>query len=112
VDFAPTVLSLCGVKVPGYMQGVAFLGKASGKPRDFVFGARDRVDEAFDLSRSVRDQRYLYIRNFMPHLSWMQPEAYSDASPFRRELKRLAAEGNLNAAQLAYAAPHKPLEEL
>lgn len=77
-----------------------------------MFGARDRVDEAFDVSRSVRDRRFLYIRNFMPHLSWMQPENYSDASTFRRELKRLAADGKLNTAQLTYAAPRKALEEL
>ena len=112
VDFAPTVLSLCGVKAPAHMQGVAFLGEAAGQPREFVFGARDRVDEVFELSRSVRDRRFLYIRNFMPHLSWMPPECFSDASTFRRELKRLAAEGKLNAAQLTYAAPRKPLEEL
>ncbi len=112
VDFAPTVLSLCGVKAPAHMQGLAFLGEAAGKPRDFVFGARDRVDEAFELSRSVRDRRFLYIRNFMPHLSWMPPEGYSDASVFRREFSRLATEGKLNAAQLTYAGRRKPLEEL
>jgi arylsulfatase A-like enzyme len=112
VDFAPTMLSLAGVPVPTHMQGELFLGKAAGPPRQCVFGARDRVDEAFDLSRSVRDRRYLYIRNFMPHLSWMQPEAYSDASAFRRQMARLAAEGKLNPAQLRYAAPRKPLEEL
>jgi uncharacterized sulfatase len=94
------------------MQGVAFLGADTGQPRELVFGARDRVDEVFDLSRSVRDRRFLYIRNFMPHLSWMPPENFSDSSTFRRELKRLAAEGKLNAAQLTYAAPRKPLEEL
>ena len=123
VDFAPTILSIAGVKPPSYTQGVAFLGHAAGKPRQFVFGARDRVDEAFELSRSVRDARYLYIRNYFPHLSWMQPESFSDgtfwtieqqeaASPFRRELKRLAAEGKLNAAQLGFAGQRKPLEEL
>jgi uncharacterized sulfatase len=26
----PTVLSLCGVKIPSYMQGAAFLGEAAG----------------------------------------------------------------------------------
>lgn len=112
VDFAPTVLSLCGVPIPRHVQGLAFLGPAAGRPREFVFGARDRVDEVFDLSRSVRDRRFLYVRNFMPHLSWMPPETFSDASPFRRELRRLAGEGRLNAAQLTYAAPRKPLEEL
>lgn len=112
VDFAPTVLSLCGVEIPGYMQGSAFLGPAAGEPRQYVYGARDRVDEAFDLSRSVRDGRWLYIRNFMPHRSWMAPEYYSDQSTFRRDLKRMAAAGQLNPAQLTYAAPRRALEEL
>lgn len=112
VDFAPTVLSLSGVEIPPTMQGTPFLGRATGIPRRFVFGARDRVDEAFDLSRSVRDHRYLYIRNFLPHLSWMPPENYSDGSSFRRELRRLAAAGQLGPAPMTYAAPTKPLEEL
>ncbi len=112
VDFAPTVLSLCDVPIPKTMQGQAFLGSSGGKKNEFVFGARDRVDEVFDLSRSVRDRRFLYIRNFMPHLSWMPPEWYSDGSTFRREFKRLFAEGKLNESQLTYAAPRKALEEL
>ncbi|MEO8353141.1 MAG: sulfatase, partial [Chthoniobacteraceae bacterium] len=112
VDFAPTVLSLCEVKAPAHFQGTAFLGPDTGRPRKYVYGARDRVDEAFDLSRSVRDARWLYIRNFLPHLSWMQPEGYSDASTFRREFKRLAAEGKLAAGPMTYAAPRRALEEL
>jgi hypothetical protein len=94
------------------MQGSPFLGPAAVEPRQFVYGARDRVDEVFDLSRSVRDDRWLYIRNFMPHLSWMPPERYSDNFTFRRELKLLAAAGQLNADQLTYAAPRRAREEL
>lgn len=112
VDFAPTVLSLAGLDIPPHMQGAAFLGPQAGKPRTHVFGARDRVDEAFDLSRSVRDSRWLYIRNYMPHLPWHQPEWFSDQSEMRREITKLAAEGRLNAAQLAYAGPNRPREEL
>ncbi|MEW6307115.1 MAG: sulfatase [Verrucomicrobiota bacterium] len=112
VDFAPTVLSLAGLPVPDYLQGRAFLGPRAGDAVNFVHGARDRVDEAFDLSRSVRDRQYLYVRNYMPHVSWNQPEGYSDAADMRREITRLAAEGKLNAAQMAYAGPRKPLEEL
>ncbi len=111
-DFGPTVLSLAGVPVPGDVQGIPFLGPAGGPPRDCVFGARDRVDEAYELSRSARDERYLYIRNYMPHLSPLQPEGYSDNLGLRREISRLASEGKLNAAQMTYAGPSKPLEEL
>jgi len=58
VDFAPTVLSLAGVAVPGHMQGAPFLGAQAGAPRRYVYGFRDRMDERYDLIRSVRDRRY------------------------------------------------------
>lgn len=112
IDFAPTVLSLAGIPVPEYMQGRAFLGQAAGEPYEYVHGARDRVDEAYDLSRSIRDDRYLYVRHYRPDLSWNQPEGYSDMAPIRQEITRLANEGRLNNAQLTYAGPSKPVEEL
>lgn len=112
VDFAPTVLSLAGLEIPTHMQGTAFLGKAAGAPREYVYGARDRVDEAYDLSRSVSDGRWLYIRNYFPHISHLQPEGYSDQADIRRELRELASQGKLNEVQLTYAGARKPLEEL
>ncbi|TVS15343.1 MAG: DUF229 domain-containing protein [Planctomycetaceae bacterium] len=112
VDFAATVLSLCGIPVPEYMQGDAFLGPAAGQPRQYVYGARDRVDEVFDLSRSVRDQRWLYIRNFMPHLSWLPPERYSDGSTFRTEFRQMAAADQLDGPPKVFAAPQRAIEEL
>lgn len=112
VDFAPTVLSLSGLRPPDHMQGTAFLGPHAGPPRQSVYGARDRVDEAYDTSRSVRDRRYLYIRNYRPHLSLNQPEGFSDNADVRREITRLAAAGQLGAVQLTYAGPTKPREEL
>ena len=112
MDLGPTVLSLADVPTPEGLAGRAFLGKAAAVPRDSVFGARDRVDEVLDLSRSVRDARYLYIRNLMPDLSWNQPERFSDQLQLRREIALLAASGRLNAAQLTYAGPKKACEEL
>ena len=112
MDFGPTLLSLLELPIPPHMQGRAFLGPAAAAPRPYLFGARDRVDEVLELSRSVRDQRYLYLHNFMPDLSWNQPEAFSDQLELRREITRLAAAGKLDAAQLAYAGPAKPVEAL
>jgi hypothetical protein len=112
MDLGPTLLSVLELPIPPHVQGRAFLGKAAAAPRDYVFGARDRVDEVLELSRSVRDKRWLYIRNFMPDLSWNQPETFSDQLELRREIARLAAAGKLNAAQLTYAAPSKPAELL
>jgi arylsulfatase A-like enzyme len=111
VDFAPTVLSLVNLDIPSYMQGIPFLGAKAGPARKHVFGARDRVDEVFELSRSIRDERWLLIENYMPHLSWMPPERYSDNADMRRQMKKLAAGGTLNPAQMTYASPSKPVIE-
>jgi len=41
---------------------------------------------------------------------WLQ--WFSDQAPMRREISQLAREGKLNSAQLTYAGPRKPNEEL
>jgi uncharacterized sulfatase len=58
IDFAPTMLSLAGIKIPDHIQGKAFLGNQKAEPREYIFAARDRMDEAYDLIRAVRDKRY------------------------------------------------------
>ncbi|MGM0489741.1 MAG: sulfatase-like hydrolase/transferase, partial [Planctomycetota bacterium] len=114
VDFAPTVLNLCGIEIPEFMQGKPFLGNDSGEKRQYVYGARDRVDEVYDLARSVRDERYLYIRNFMPHLSYHQPSFYPDQGVIRAEITRYARKNSsrLTPAQAHYVADTRPVEEL
>jgi arylsulfatase A-like enzyme len=112
VDFAPTVLSLAGSPSPEYMQGRAFLGTKSGEPREYVYGASSRVDEAYELSRSVRDKRYKYIRNYMPHLPYAQVSAWPDEADIAKELRRLAAAGKLRGPRAFFARQEKPREEL
>ena len=112
VDFGPTVLSLTGVDVPDYMTGRPFLGSQQDKPREFVHGHRDRVDEVHDLARSVRDKRYLYIRNFMPHLGYNQRTYWPDLGSIRHEIYRLTDRRKMTAPQWHFAGPTRPLEEL
>ena len=112
VDFAPTMLSLCGVPVPKHMQGRAFLGAQKATPRQYIYGARDRVDEANDTIRCVRDARYKYLRNFQPHLPRSLDVAYMNQMPTMQEMRRLFAEGKLKGPQLQYFERPKPIEEL
>lgn len=112
VDFPATVLNLTGRQIPDYMQGQPFLGSNSDNERPYAFGHRDRVDEAFDCSRSVRSKRYLYIRNYMPHLSYNQPTAWPDQGQIRHEFYRLAKRSGMTDAQWHFAGPTKPIEEL
>ena len=112
VDFAPTMLSLTGVKIPDYIQGRAFLGSRKAKPRQYIFAARDRMDEAYDLIRGVRDKRYKYIRNYMPHVTYGQDIEYMNQMPTMKEMRRLNAEGKLKGPEKHYFLETKPLEEL
>ena len=112
VDYAPTVLNLLGQPIPEAMQGEPFLGPNNAKPRRYVYGHRDRVDEVRDLSRSVRDERYLYIRNYMPHLGYNQPTAWPDSGEIRHEFYRMTNKEKMTAAQWHFAGPTRPVEEL
>jgi len=112
IDFAPTMLSLAGVDVPRYIQGRAFLGSQRAKPREYIFAARDRMDEAYDLIRAVRDKQYKYIRNYMWYLSRSQDINYMNEMPTMQEMRRLYAEGKLQGPQMQFFEPTKPVEEL
>jgi len=112
IDFAPTMLSLAGIKIPDHIQGKAFLGSQKAEPREYIFAARDRMDEAYDLIRAVRDKRYKYIRNYMPYLSRGQDIDYMNQMPTMQEMRRLNAEGKLEGPQKQYFEETKPVEEL
>ncbi|MCX6629888.1 MAG: sulfatase-like hydrolase/transferase [Candidatus Solibacter sp.] len=111
VDLAPTMLSLAGLKAPDYYQGTAFLGSERKPERPFNYGFRGRMDERYDMVRSVRDKRYIYIRNYMPHKIYGQNIDYMFETPTTRVWKKLYDEGKLNAAQSRFWQT-KPAEEL
>lgn len=112
IDFAPTMLSLIGITPPDWMQGQAFLGPhASSEPR-YLFGFRGRMDERVDLVRSVTDGRYVYLRNYMPHLSQGQHVAYQMETPTTQQWRELFDQGRLNAAQARFWQVPKDPEEL
>jgi uncharacterized sulfatase len=112
IDMAPTMLTLAGASVPARMQGQVILGDSKAKEREFVFSTRDRMDEAEDRIRSVRDKRYHYLRNFHPELPYAQRIAYNEESPTMRAWRKLNEEGKLTGAPALFFAVTKPKEEL
>lgn len=111
VDLAPTLLSLAGVKPPEHMQGSAFLGQHHGPEREYNYGFRGRMDERYDMVRSVRDRRYVYIRNYMPHKIYGQHVSYMFETPTTQVWKKLYDEGKLKPPQTCFWET-KPPEEL
>ncbi|RJP29985.1 MAG: sulfatase [Candidatus Omnitrophota bacterium] len=111
IDLAPTVLSLVGIQPPNHMQGHAFLGEFTSPGPDYLFGFRGRMDEQYDMSRTVRDHRYHYIRNYMPHKTYGQYLEYMFQTPTTQVWKTLYDEGKLQPPQ-TYFWETKPPEEL
>jgi arylsulfatase A-like enzyme len=111
VDFAPTILSLAGVKIPDYMQGHAFAGPAKAAANEFVFCSRDRMDERYDLMLSVVDRRWLYIRNYRPDLPYVQSLQYMFQARGYQSWSQAARTGRLTPATMMFWGG-KPAEEL
>ena len=111
VDLAPTMLSLAGVKPPGFYRGQAFSGPYEAPARTYSFGFRGRMDERYDLIRTMRDQHHVYIRNYNPHKIYGQYIAYLWATPTPAVWDRLYREGKLKPPQ-TYFWETKPAEEL
>jgi uncharacterized sulfatase len=111
IDLAPTVLSLVGLKPPSYMQGRAFLGKHAAPAPRYLFGLRGRMDERYDLIRSVRDEHFVYVRNYMPHRIYGQHVGYMFETPTTQVWQKRFQAGQLTPAQAAFWKS-KPAEEL
>ena len=69
------------------------------------------MDERPDLQRSVRDERYLFIRSYMPHRPEGQHVAYMFETPTTVAWKALHDAGALSSAQAAFWG-RKPLRAL
>jgi len=110
VDLAPTLLSIVGAKPPEWMQGRAFAGKYVTKGPQYNFGFRGRMDERYDMVRTVTDRRYVYLRQYMPHKIYGQHVSYMFETPTTQVWKQLYDEGKLNAAQRHFWEKKSPEE--
>lgn len=82
VDFAPTFLSLAGVKTPKFMQGKAFLGTFEKTPEKLQYGFRTNQENYhYDPSRTVSDGHFKYIRNYIPYKPFCLRNLYQWGMP-------------------------------
>ncbi len=111
VDLVPTLLSIVGIEIPSYLQGKAFLGKQKTEDPEYAFMFRGRMDERYDMCRSVRDQKYRYIRNYMPYRVYGQHLEYLWRAPSIVSWEQAYLNGECNKTQSIFWNP-KPVEEL
>ena len=113
IDVTATSLALAGIEKPTRMQGRVFLGESRDPKRAYTYATRDRCDMTTFRIRTVRGERYRYIRNFMPERPFLQLNLYKERSyPMIELMRELHAQGKLNATEAVALAPRRPAEEL
>lgn len=113
LDLPATVLHMAGLPVPRAYSGRSLFAK---EKHDAVFGARDRLDDLRDLSRSVFDGRFHYIRHFQPQLIPMRPgvimSSYQKESHAELERIHRAGADTVESAKLWSPRPFEELYDL
>lgn len=113
VDIGPTLLELAGAPPLATSQGVsaaALLTDPDASVRSYAFSERNWHDYAAH-GRSVRSERYRYIRNDDASKN-LNPPADAVRSPTFVEMRRLRDEKKLSALQRSVFDAPRPAEEL
>jgi len=112
VDMPKTWLSITGSNVPGYMQGNIFLGGKTEPEKEFHVAFRGRMDERNENARAVCDKQFLYIRNYMPYVPWMQHLRYLWNMVATQTWVEQVESGKANEVQSRFFKPKGWTEEL
>lgn len=111
IDIAALSLAAADITIPAIMQARDILA-ADYAPRDAAYSARDRCDETVDYLRSVRTERFKYIRNYLHERPHMMPNRYKDAKAIIVALREAHDAGTLTPEQDLIFAPTRAPEEL
>lgn len=112
IDLAPTVLNLASASIPDNMQGRAFLGHNLKPERAYAYSARDRMDERYDMQRSVRSKEFKYIRYYESYKPFTQYMNTPEQGEIMMAIRDADENGTLPEAGLHIASDTKPDEEL
>jgi len=111
VDLAPSILAMANINKPAFMQGEALLVDYDLSPRQYIFAAKDRLDEVTFKERAVRSTQFKYIKNYLPNLPGGIRLKYREQLPVMADVWQAIDEKKLNSNQLAWYLP-RPTEEL
>jgi hypothetical protein len=111
IDLLASSLAYAGLPIPKNIQGQDIFAKKY-KSKEYVFATRDRCDETTEIIRSVRSDRFKYIRNFLSYRPHFQRNQYKNGKEISIHTKDLFDSGKLNELQSRFFQPTRPVEEL
>ncbi len=116
VDVVPTFLAAAGIEEPKNLDGRSFVPVLTGVTathKSHVFGLQttrgiNNGSDSFGI-RSVRDERFRYIRNLSPDVIFQNATTHE---PMFATWQRMAEAGDAQAKKLVHNYQHRPAEEL
>ncbi len=112
IDISKTILDIAGATSAHKLQGKNLFGDEV-RDREYIFAARDKMDDTHDAIRTIRSSRYKLIHNLMPERAYCQFNQYKEKSyPVLAQLNVLHMKGQLTKEQAAFMASSKPDFEL
>ncbi len=110
LDIPPTILQLAGAATPDYFQGVSLLESGEGR-HETAFGFRGRMDESYDMVRTLRRGDYRYSQVYYPFRPDGQHVAYLWRAPNVQAWDTHHREGMTDHVTRAFFEP-RPAEGL
>ena len=116
LDLMPTTLAAAGVTLSDSplsdLPGTDLLAP-NWEGHQEIYAARDRCGDAPDRIRSVRTDRFKYIRNFHPEIPYLQLSSYKKLSyPVDTLMRVLHAKGQWDSPLMAAERPGEELYDL
>lgn len=109
IDLAAVSLGLVDLEIPAHMEGQNFFAEEY-EAKKYTVSARDRCDYTIEQIRSVRSDRYRYIKNYKTDRPILQPQ-YRDHYATMVNYRELYEQGKLNKVQ-SWGFAKRQAEEL
>ncbi len=110
LDIPATTLAFAGAPLPDHLDGQNLFGE-NYKPVTHVISARDRCDYTIDRIRTVRSDKFRYLKNYFLDRPLLQAQ-YRDKAATVKDLKKFRDSGELTPYQKEHWFGKRPAEEL
>lgn len=110
LDLCATTLAWANIEQPTWYEGQNLFAH-NFSPRSFVAAHKDRLDHTIDRVRTLRTEKFRYVKNFMLDRIFLQPQ-YRDKKNFTQNLHELYQSGQLSEKHKQIYFGERQAEEL
>ncbi|KKL65476.1 hypothetical protein LCGC14_2154610, partial [marine sediment metagenome] len=110
IDLTASTLAWAGINQPDWYEGQNLFAD-SFQERNYVGAQKDRLDHTIDRVRTIRTDKFRYVRNYKLDRILLQPQ-YRDNKDYTKNLHELYETGQLSATHKEIYFGERQAEEL